>query len=202
MKAGNCSAVRIVERKTEWKRFIHLESLVVEQRRADGRTERLDREIHDHGHAATVLLVDAVRQQVVLVRQFRPGAFVGGHPSGFLLETPAGLLDGDSPEHAIMREAMEETGYALAGVRHLFDIYCSPGTLTERVSCFVASVDASHRTGSGGGVEGEGEDLEVVELGIDAAFAMVSSGEICDAKTVMLLQWLMLNRAEFAAPET
>jgi nudix-type nucleoside diphosphatase (YffH/AdpP family) len=192
------SPIRIVDQKTVWKRFIHLQTLVLEQTRADGRVEFLDREVHDHGAAATVLLVDPVRQSVIFVRQFRPGAFFGGHPDGFLLETPAGLLDDDSPEDAVTREAMEETGYAVRDVRHLFDIYSSPGTLTERVSCFAAHVDASRREGRGGGVEGEGEDIEIIEMPIDEACALIATGGIVDSKTIMLLQWLMLNRAEFA----
>jgi ADP-ribose pyrophosphatase len=193
------SPIRIVDRKTIWKRFVHLQTLVLEQTRADGRVEHLDREVHDHGAAATVLLVDPVRQSVVLVRQFRPGAFLGGHPNGFLLETVAGLLDDDSPEEAVTREAMEETGYTVRDVRHLFDIYSSPGTLTEHVACYVARIDAAKRDGKGGGVEGEGEDIEVVEMPIDEAYAAIASGGIVDAKTIMLLQWLMLHRDEFRA---
>jgi nudix-type nucleoside diphosphatase (YffH/AdpP family) len=191
------SSIRIADQTTVWKRFIHLRTLVIEQTRADGRVEQLDREVHDHGAAATVLLVDPVRQSVVLVRQFRPGAFLGGHADGFLLETAAGLIDDDSPEEAVSREAMEETGYAVRDVRHLFDMYSSPGTLTERVSCFAALIDATRRDGTGGGVEGEGEDIEIVELPIDKAYGLIATGGIVDAKTIMLLQWLMLNRAAF-----
>lgn len=198
MTAPASSAIRIVDQKTVWKRFIHLQTLVLEQTRADGRVEFLDREVHDHGAAATVLLVDPVRQSVIFVRQFRPGAFFGGHLDGFLLETPAGLLDDDSPEDAVTREAMEETGYVVRDVRHLFDMYSSPGTLTERISCFAAHIDASKRDGKGGGVEGEGEDIEVIEMPIDEAYGLIASGVIVDAKTIMLLQWLMLNRSEFA----
>jgi nudix-type nucleoside diphosphatase (YffH/AdpP family) len=199
MTAATSSAIRILEETTVWKRFIHLRTLVVEQTRADGRVERLDREVHDHGHAAAVLLVDTLRQSTILVRQFRHGAFFGGHPTGFLLEVPAGLLDDDSPEVAVGREAMEETGYAVKNVRHVLDMHASPGTLTERVNCFVAAIDATDRAGVGGGVDGEGEDIEIVEVGIDAAYSMIAAGEITDAKTIILLQWLMLNRAEFSA---
>lgn len=198
MTADTASAIRIADETTVWKRFIHLRTIVLEQTRADGRTERLDREVHDHGHAAAVLLVDPARQAVVLVRQFRPGAFFGGHEDGFLLEVPAGLLEGESPAATVEREAMEETGYAVSGARHLFDTYVSPGTVTERVSCFVATVDAGRPAGKGGGVEGEGEDIEIVVMPIDEACALVASGGILDAKTIILLQWLMLNRAEFA----
>ena len=191
------SAIRVVGEQTVWKRFIHLRTIVLEQTRADGRVELLDREVHDHGAAAAILLVDPARGTVVLVRQFRPGAFFGGHPDGFLLEVPAGLLDDDGPEDAIAREAMEETGYAVSGLRHLFDMYSSPGTLTERVSCFAAHIDSARREGRGGGVDGEGEDIEVVEMAIDEAYGLIASGGIVDGKTIMMLQWLMLNRDTF-----
>jgi nudix-type nucleoside diphosphatase (YffH/AdpP family) len=192
------SPARIVEQNTVWKRFIHLRTVVVEQTRADGRVEFLDREVHDHGAGAAILLVDPARQSVILVRQFRPGAFFGGHEDGFLLEVPAGLLDDDSPETAIAREAMEETGYAVHDLRHLFDTYSSPGTLTERISCFAAHIDTAKRDGKGGGVDGEGEDIEIVEMSIDEAYDLIATGGIVDAKTIMMLQWLMLNRSAFA----
>ena len=97
----------------------------------------------------------------------------------------------------VAREAMEETGYAVSGLTHLFDTYSSPGTLTERVSCFAAHIDSAKREGRGGGVDGEGEDIEIVEMPIDEACALIPTGGIVDAKTIMMLQWLMLNR-EFA----
>lgn len=197
MTATASSAIRIVDQQTVWKRFIRLSTIVVEQTRADGRVERLDREVHDHGAAAAILLVDPDRRSVVLVRQFRPGAFFGGHPDGFLLEVPAGLLDDDSPQDAIAREAMEETGYAISGLRHVFDMYSSPGTLTERVSCFAARIDANRRDGKGGGVDHEGEDIEVVEMPVEEAVGLIATGGIVDAKTIMMLQWLMLNRSDF-----
>lgn len=193
------TAIRIVSRETVWKRFIHLEKVVMEQRMPDGRTVRLDREVHDHGRAAAILLVDPKRQSVVLVRQFRIAASFDGHP-GWMVEVPAGLLDGDNPADAIAREVMEETGYRVTGARHLFDAYASPGTLTERIAFFVAGIDATDRAAAGGGLAEEGEDIEVLEIGIDAAHAMIASGEICDAKTIILLQWLMLNRTGFEAP--
>ena len=197
MPVDKQSPARIVEQNTVWKRFIHLRTVVVEQTRADGRVEFLDREVHDHGAGAAILLVDSARQSVILVRQFRPGAFFGGHADGFLLEVPAGLLDDDSPETAIAREAMEETGYAVRDLRHLFDTFSSPGTLTERISCFAAHIDTTKRDGKGGGVDGEGEDIEIVEMPIDEACGLIATGGIVDAKTIMMLQWLMLNRAEF-----
>ncbi|NTF07077.1 NUDIX domain-containing protein [Agrobacterium rubi] len=187
--------VRLVTKETVWKRFVHLQTLVFDQTMADGRVVRLNREVHDHGSAAAILLFDADKDSVVLVRQFRPGAFVNGDPS-FMLEVPAGLTDGDHPDEAIRREAMEETGYAVQEVQYLFDIYASPGTLTEKIGLFYARIDLDEKAGEGGGLETEGEDIEVISVPLDKAFSMIATGEITDAKTIILLQWAMLNREQ------
>ncbi len=185
--------VRLVSKETVWKRFIHLQTMIFDQRMPDGRIIRIDREVHDHGSAAAILLFDPQKGMVVLVRQFRPAAFVNGDPI-FMLEVPAGLIDDDAPDQAIRREAMEETGYAVGEVKYLFETYASPGTLTEKVGLFYARVDLEEKAGLGGGLETEGEDIEVLSIPLDQAFEMISTGEITDAKTIILLQWAMLNR--------
>lgn len=194
LAANDDGRITLVEKQTVWKRFVHMQTLVFDQKMPDGRVIRIDREVHDHGSAAAILLYDPARNMVVFVRQFRPAVFMNGEPA-FLLEVPAGLLDDDNAEDAIRREAMEESGYAVESVKYLFDMYASPGTLTEKVSLFVARIDLDVQAGSGGGLEDEGEDLEVLTYGLDEAFAMIASGEITDSKTIILLQWAMLNRA-------
>ncbi|QTK78981.1 MULTISPECIES: NUDIX domain-containing protein [Agrobacterium] len=191
--AAETDRIRLVEKETVWKGFVHLQKLVFDQRMPDGKTIRIMREVHDHGIAAAILLYDQKRDSVVMVRQFRPAAFVNGDPN-FMIEVPAGLLDGDDAADAIRREAMEESGYAVEKVEYLFDMYASPGTLTEKVSLFVARIDLDMQAGSGGGLEDEGEDIEVLTYGLDEAFGMIASGEITDSKTIILLQWAMLNR--------
>ncbi|MQW90642.1 NUDIX domain-containing protein [Sinorhizobium saheli] len=190
--------VRIIDRQNLWNGFISLERITLEQQMSDGSTARLVREVHDHGRAATILLFDPERQVVVLVRQIRIPVFLQGEP-GYLIETPAGLLDGEAPEVAICREAMEETGYEIESAVHLFDAYMSPGSVTERTSFFLGRIDTSRKTAAGGGLMHEGEDIEVLEIPFEEACAMVGTGEICDAKTIMLLQWAMLNRASLPA---
>lgn len=192
--AGDEGRVRLVAKETVWKRFIHLQTLVFDQTTADGRVTRLNREVHDHGSAAAILLFDPQKDAIVLVRQFRPAAFVNGDPS-FMLEVPAGLIDDDQPDEAIRREAMEETGYAVKDVQYLFETYASPGTLTEKVALFYARIDLNEKAGLGGGLDTEGEDIEVLSIPLDEAFGMITTGEISDAKTIILLQWAMLNRA-------
>ncbi|ASY62287.1 Nudix hydrolase family protein YffH [Sinorhizobium sojae CCBAU 05684] len=194
MKEHSDSRVRIIDRRPLWNGFISLEQVTLEQQMSNGTTARLVREVHDHGRAATILLFDPVRQVVVLVRQLRIPVFMQGEPA-YLIETPAGLLDGEAPEVAICREAMEETGYHIESAMHLFDAYMSPGSITERTSFFLGHIDTSKKVAAGGGLAHEGEDIEVLEIPFEEAIRMVGTGEICDAKTIMLVQWAMLNRA-------
>lgn len=149
------------------------------------------RETYDRGNGATLLLYNRARRTVVLTRQFRLSAHVNGH-DGYLVEAAAGLLDGAGPEERIRAEVEEETGYRVGTVRRLWDAFMSPGSVTERLHFFVAEYEARDRVGAGGGIREEGEDLEVLELGIDEAVAMIGSG-IVDGKTIMLLQYAQLH---------
>ncbi len=170
-----------------------LRKTTFDYRRRDGGWSTEQRETYDRGNGATVLLYDAERATVLLTRQFRYPVYVNGHPDGLLLETAAGLLDDDDPETAIRREAAEETGYDIGEVEHVFDVYMSPGSVTERVHFFAAPYSADRRTSDGGGLADDGEDIEVVELPFAKALGMIASGEIADAKTIMLLQWAALS---------
>jgi nudix-type nucleoside diphosphatase (YffH/AdpP family) len=147
----------------------------------------VSREVYDRGNGAVILLYDRERRTVVLVRQFRLPAFVNGHPDGWLLEAPAGLLDARDPVDAIRREVEEETGYRIGEVQELYAAYMSPGSVSERLHFFAAPVDPAMRVHAGGGCAEEGEDIEVVELPFDEALAGIGSGQIADAKTIMLL---------------
>ncbi|MFE1644305.1 NUDIX domain-containing protein [Microbacterium sp. P01] len=158
-----------------------------------GEWTRQQRETYDRGNGATVLLYDEARRTVLLTRQFRFPVYVNEHPDGMLLETAAGLLDDDDPVTAIRREAAEETGVRIGELEHVFDVYMSPGSVTERIHFFAAPYDTSTRTGAGGGLEEEGEEIEVVELDIAEALGMIRTGEIQDAKAIMLLQWAALE---------
>jgi nudix-type nucleoside diphosphatase (YffH/AdpP family) len=117
------------------------------------------------------------------------GLHANRHQDGMLIEAAAGLLDGDDAEGAIRREAEEETGLRVGDIERLFELLMSPGSVTERVAFFAAPYDAASRVSAGGGIAAEGEDLEVLELPLDEALEMVGRGEICDGKTVLLLQW-------------
>ncbi len=168
-----------------------LKKTTFDYRRRDGRWEEHRRETYDRGNGATILLYNRERGTVVLTRQFRYPAYVNGHPDGILIEACAGLLDDDNAEEGIKRETEEETGYQVAAPTKIFDAFMSPGSVTERLAFFVATYEPDARAGTGGGVEGE--EIEVLELPLDDALAMVDSGEIVDAKTIMLLQYAKLH---------
>ncbi|USX13476.1 NUDIX domain-containing protein [Oxalobacteraceae bacterium OTU3CAMAD1] len=169
-----------------------LKKTTFDYRRSDGTWQRQSRETYDRGHGATILLYNRERRTVVLVRQFRFPAFVEGHP-GFLIEAPAGLLDQATPEVRIKAEVEEETGYRIGKVQKVFEAFMSPGSVTERLHFFVAEYDPASRPGAGGGVAEEGEDIEVLELTMEQAMAMMASGEIAVGKTIMLLQYAALH---------
>ncbi len=155
---------------------------------SDGAWTEQKREVYDRGNGATILLRDETRDTVLLTRQFRMPAYLNGHPDGMLLEAPAGLLDGDDPETAIRREAEEETGYRVGSITRLGEYFMSPGSVTERIAFFTGSYRAGERVSDGGGLAHEGEDIEVVELALAEAIAMIERGEIVDGKTVLLLR--------------
>jgi len=184
--------VKILSSETLSKRFVHLQKVTVEHKTLDGGRQTVVREIHDHGNAATILLYDPRHRSVIFVRQLRVPPVMNGD-DGFLIETPAGLLDKDDSLTAIIREAMEETGYRIDRADYLFDAYMSPGTLTEKVSFFAAEIDVTMKTGKGGGLEEEGEDIEILEIPLTEAYEMIGTGKICDAKTIMLLQWAKMK---------
>ncbi|WP_432104688.1 NUDIX domain-containing protein [Streptomyces sp. bgisy091] len=168
-------------------------------RRRDGRWETQQRETYDRGDGAVVLPYDTGSGRVLLTRQFRYPAYVNGHPDGMLVEAAAGLLDAQDPHTAIRREAAEELGVRLGPLTRVLDLYMSPGSVTERLHYFAAPYTPADRIGAGGGIEEEGEDIEVLELPFADALTMTRDGRIVDAKTVLLLQWAALH-GPFASP--
>ena len=160
--------------------------------RRDGTWQQLVRESYDVGDGAAVLPVDAARGLVLLIRQFRWPAFEHGYRAP-VIEAIAGKLDGDDPETCAIKEAMEEAGAQIREPRRVFHCFMSPGAVTERLSLFVADYDSTRKRAKGGGNSQEGEDIEVLELPLASALAMVAKGEIIDAKTILLLQWAALN---------
>jgi nudix-type nucleoside diphosphatase (YffH/AdpP family) len=173
-------------------RHYRLNEVEFDYRRGNGEWQTQKREVFDRGHAATLLPYNVASRTVVLTRQFRLPAYRTGH-DGFIIEAAAGMLDDASPEARVRAEAEEEIGYRLGEVRKIFEAFMSPGSVTEKLHFFVAEYDSSMRIGSGGGLADEGEDIEVLELPIEQALAMIADGRIVDAKTIMLLQYAALH---------
>ena len=169
-----------------------LKTTTFEWRRANGEWQTQHRETYDRGNGAALLPYNLTHGTVVLVRQFRYPAYVNGYDD-LLIEAAAGLLDNESPEVRIRAEAEEETGYRLGEIRKVFEAFMSPGAVTEKLHFFVAEYQPDMRIGTGGGLASEGEDIEVLELPVDQAIAMIGGGRIVDAKTIMLLQYAALN---------
>ena len=163
-----------------------------ELKRRDGLWEAQIRQSYDRGHAAVILPFDPVRKTVLLVRQFRLPVHLEGDDS-LLIEACAGLLEGDEPETCIRKEAEEELGYRLGAVRKIYDIYMSPGSVTEKLSFFMADYSPADRVSDGGGNAHEGEDIAVLEMPIGEALELVRTGGIVDAKTVMLIQQAVID---------
>jgi nudix-type nucleoside diphosphatase (YffH/AdpP family) len=173
----------------DWGRLDRYE---VTHARRDGTRQTVLREVYDHGSAAAVLMFAPVERRVILTRQFRLPPHLNGDPA-WLIEAPAGLLDGEAPALAARREAIEETGYEPQALQFLFDAYMSAGSLTEKCACFLARYTPGQPLSAGGGLAHEGEDIEVFELDLDAALEMIATGEIADAKTILMLQALQLR---------
>jgi GDP-mannose pyrophosphatase NudK len=156
--------------------------------------EKQTREIYDRGNGATILLYNKQKSTVILTNQFRLPSFVNGNKTGMLTEACAGFLDGDEPEACVRREAEEETGYRLKEVKKVFEAYSSPGGLTELLYYFVAAYADHDKIKEGGGLEDEQEHIKILELPFQRAIEMVNNGEIRDAKTIILLQYALINR--------
>ncbi|HDT4996378.1 TPA: GDP-mannose pyrophosphatase NudK [Klebsiella aerogenes] len=180
--------IHVIKDKILSENYFLLRNMTYELTRRDGSVVRHKREVYDRGNGATVLLYNPNKQSVVLVRQFRVATWVNGNPDGMLIETCAGLLDNDAPEVCIRKEAIEETGYQVGEARKVFELYMSPGGVTELIHFFIAEYSEAQRANRGGGVDDE--DIEVLELPFVRALEMVASGEIQDGKAVSLLQYL------------
>ena len=111
-----------------------------------------------------------------------------------MIEVCAGLLDQDHPEQCIIRETEEETGYRISKVQKVMETYMSPGAVTEILYLFIGEYNASMKVHEGGGLDAEQEHIEVLELPFEKAFAMIATGEIKDAKSVMLLLYAKINK--------
>jgi GDP-mannose pyrophosphatase NudK len=186
--------IKIIKEELLSDNWYTLKKYTYEILKQDGIRQIQTREVYDRGNGAVILLYNQEFKTVILTRQFRLPSFVNGNRKGVLIEACAGLLDQDNPEEAIKRETEEETGYRIKDVRKIFDAYMSPGSVSEILYFFIAEYTPSMKVHAGGGIEHEQEDIEVLEISFDKAYSMIASGEIRDAKTIMLLQYMKINQ--------
>lgn len=159
----------------------------------DGNWVSQKREVYDRGNGAGILLYNKQEKTIILTRQFRLPAYLNGNKTGMMVEVCAGLLDEDHPEQCIIRETEEETGYRISSVKKIMETFVSPGAVTEILHLFIGEYDASMKVNEGGGLEHEQEEIEVLEMPFEKAFNMIATGEIKDAKTIILLQYAKIN---------
>ena len=162
--------------------------------KSNGTWQGQTREAYDRGNGAAILLYNKEQKTVILTKQFRLPTYINGNETGMMIEVCAGLLDKDNPEDCVRREAEEETGYKISHIRKVFETYMSPGSVTEILYLFVGEYNSSMKINDGGGIDHEEEDIEVLEFPVTLACKMIETGEIKDAKTIMLLQYLQLQK--------
>ncbi len=170
-----------------------LRKITFDYQKKDNSWETQVREAYDRGNGATILLYNKSSQMVLLTRQFRMPTYLNGNETGMMIEACAGLLDKDNAEDCIKRETEEETGYHVNEVKKIFEVYMSPGSVTEIVHFFIGEYATGMKVNDGGGIAEEQENIEVLEISFEKAYAMIASGEIKDAKTIMLLQYAKIN---------
>jgi nudix-type nucleoside diphosphatase (YffH/AdpP family) len=186
--------VKIIKEELLSDNWYSLKKYDYEVLKKDGTWHKQTREVYDRGNGAVILLYNTENKTVILTRQFRLPSFVNGNEKGYLIEACAGLLDQDKPEEAIKRETEEETGYRVREVRKIFEAYMSPGSVSEILYFFIAEYSEPMKVNEGGGIAQEQEDIEVIETGFEEALAMIETGGIKDAKTIMLLQYMKIHQ--------
>lgn len=186
-------SVKIVEKKLLSDNWYKLYKYTYEVTDPHGKTLTQTREAYDRGNGAVILLYNRHFKTIILTRQFRLPTFVNGNADGMMVEACAGLLDQDNPEDCIRRETEEETGYRIEHVHKIYEAYMSPGSVTEILHFFTGEYSKDQKVNEGGGVDHEQENIEVLELNFEDAWNMITTGEIRDAKTIMLLQYARIN---------
>ncbi|MEM8999200.1 MAG: NUDIX domain-containing protein [Bacteroidota bacterium] len=170
-----------------------LNRVTFEYQREDGQWETQVREAYDRGNGAVILLYNKRKGTIVLTRQFRMPTYLNGNTDGMMIEACAGILEKGNAEQTIMMEVEEETGYRITMVQKVFESYMSPGSVTEILYFFIGQYEDDMKVSDGGGAVDETENIEVLEISFVQAIAMMESGDIKDAKTIMLLQYAQLH---------
>ncbi|MDN3594760.1 NUDIX domain-containing protein [Zunongwangia endophytica] len=186
--------IEIIEKKVLSNEWAILNEYVYSFERKDGSRQIHNREVYDKGDGSAIILYNEETNKIILTRQFRIPSYVNGNKDGYLIEACAGLLDGLTPEECVVKETEEETGYRIETPKRLFHSYMVAGAVTEIIYFFVAPYNESMKVGKGGGLESEGEEIEILEVDFNEAYDMIATGEIVDAKTIILLQHMKINK--------
>ena len=185
--------IKIKETKLLSDNWYILNKVTFDYQKPDNSWITQQREVYDRGNGAAILLYNKENKTIILTRQFRLPTYLNGNKSGMMVEVCAGLLDQDEPEQCIIRETEEETGYRISKVKKIMETYMSPGAITEILYLFIGEYDTSMKVSEGGGLDHEQENIEVLEMSFDQAYTMIETGELKDAKTIMLLQYAKIN---------
>jgi GDP-mannose pyrophosphatase NudK len=186
--------IKIIKTEILSKEWSLLKRVTFEYLQKDGSWQTQKREIYERGNASVILLYNKKQNTIILTKQFRLASFLNGNKTGMLIEACAGMIDeNESPENATIREAKEETGYKVRNTTKVFESYMSPGSLTEILYFFIAEYSHDLKIDEGGGIAHEQENIEVIEIDFNDALKMIDTGEIKDAKTIMLLQYVRLK---------
>ncbi|MFA5298948.1 MAG: NUDIX domain-containing protein [Lutibacter sp.] len=189
----NNPKVKIIEIKNLSNSYYKLDKVDFEYQTKNGNWQSQSRESYNRGDGAAILLYNSTKKTVILTKQFRMPSYLNGNSTGMMIEVCAGLLDENNPEACIIKEVEEETGYKITNPKKVFELFSTPGAVTEKIYYFIAEYHDDMKISDGGGLEEEQEEIEVLEINFDTALKMVSTGEINDAKTVILLQFAKLN---------
>jgi len=189
----NNSKVKIKSVKNLSNDWYKLDKINFDYQIKNGSWQNQNRESYDRGDGACILLYNTIEKKVILTKQFRMPSFLNGNEDGMMIEVCAGLLDKDDPLTCIKKESEEETGYKISEPKKVFELYSTPGAVTEKIHYFIAEYTNDMKISEGGGLEEETEEIEVLEFNFKDALNMIYSGEIKDAKTIILLQYAQIN---------
>lgn len=189
--------VELIQHDTVFQGYYRMDRYQLRHRRYDGNWSRpITREVLERGHAAAVLPYDPVEDKVILIEQFRAGAYAHG-ADPWQIEIIAGIIDpNQSAEQVARREALEEAGCELAAeLIPIMDYYMSPGAVSEYMSLFCGGCDSKLISGFHG-LDEEDEDIRVLAVPLQRALSLLKAGKIRNSPAIIALQWLQLNHAK------
>ena len=189
--------VNLISEKRIFDQFFKIDEAKLQYEQFNGEmSAELTRLNFNRGDSAAVILHDPMLDTIIMTEQFRYPTYTKDHP--WILEIPAGTIEADEnsdPTITLRRELMEELGYSVNNFRKVASFFVSPGGTSERIHLFYSAIKPKDKVAAGGGLVEEGEDVKMVTMGVKEALYKITTGDIMDAKTIIGLQWLQLNRS-------